>query len=237
MKMDCNPVISLIIVENSAFSNGRLSKDGRVLVCVRDPIANGDHHPNVLSVPTRRIPKALFQAIRDDCREVPIADRESSLALESDWVDSDDDRKFRTHNPVIFFVKALLSEKLGVNEERLCSFRAKPVWIESGNAIYSKSLGEKDELEPIDMLEILVLVSKPDIFPKSTYSYSHILWSSISKFLAAYEKKDVQCIDPKLDAIELCIHGLCVAGAYEYLKRHTMGAGVSDVEKSFFAMA
>ena len=70
------------------------------------------------------------------------------------------------------------------------------------------------------MLAILVLVSSLEAFPKSTRSYNHILCPSIAQFLLAYEQKDVQCIDSNLNAVELCIHGLCVAGAYEYLKRH-----------------
>ena len=235
-KMDRNPVISLIIVESSAFSSGRFIETGRVLVCVRDPVANGDHHPNVLSVPTQRIPKVLLEVVKNGCLQFPVHNRESSIALKSDWADNS---THNGHNPVIYSVEALLSEKLGINEAERgpdsCPFRAKPVWIESGNALYSKRLGERDELEPIDMLGMLVLVRSKNEFPKSTRSYSRILWPSISQFLLAYEKKDVQCVDPTLNAIELCIHGLCVAGAYEFLKRHVVSQPASRNKEACFA--
>jgi hypothetical protein len=216
--MDCSPVISLIIVESTALSGDRVADTGRVLVCVRDPATNA-HHPSVLSVPTQRIPAALLQSIKRQCRLSHLG--ENSTALEANWVDS---RQATGHDLVVYSVESVLSQKLGISEGECgaggCLFRAKPVWIERGYAAYAKGNGLEIEHEPIEMLGVLVVVSDPAAFPASTHSYSPILWTPISQFLLSYEQKNVECIDPTLNAVELCIHGVCVTTAYEYLKRH-----------------
>ena len=216
--MDCSPVISLIIVESTALSGDSVAGTGRVLVCVRDPATNV-HHPSVLSVPTQRIPSVLLQSIKRECRLSPVG--ENSIALEADWVDS---RHTNGHDLVVYSVESLLSQKLGISEgERNgddCPFSAKPVWIQRGYAAYAKGNGEEIEYEPIDMLGVLVIVSNLAAFPASTHSYSRILWTTISQFLLSYERKNIECIDPTLNAVELCIHGVCVATAYEYFKKH-----------------
>jgi hypothetical protein len=218
LKMDRSAVISLIIVESTALSGERVADTGRVLVCVRNPATNV-HHPSVLSVPTQRIPSVLLQSIKRECRLSPVG--KSSTALEADWVDS---RHTTGHNLVVYSVESLLSQKLGISEGERggddCPFRAKPVWIEQGYAAYAKGNGLEIEHEAIDMLGILVIVSNPAAFPASTHSYNRILWTPISQFLLSYEQKNVECIDPTLDAVELCIHGVCVATAYEYLKKN-----------------
>ena len=195
-----------------------MADTGRVLVCVRNPATNV-HHPGVLSVPTQRIPSVLLQSIKKESRLSP--EGRNSTALETEWVDS---RHTTGHNFVVYSVESLLSQKLGISEGERgrddCPFRAKPVWIERGYAAYARGNGLEIEHEAIDMLGVLVTVANPAAFPSSTHSYNRILWTPISQFLLSYEQKNVECVDPTLNAVELCIHGVCVATAYEYLKRH-----------------
>ncbi len=225
--MNSAPVISLIVVEFDAIRGHCFIESGRMLVSVREPNTNL-HHPNVLSVPTQRIPLELFDAITNRCQISVYED--NNMALEADWIDSECTDGY---DPVIYAVESLLAQKLNISEGLCgkpdpCPFQAKPVWIERGSAAYPKGFCDEVEYEPIDMLGILVRISTPEAFPKATRSYNRILWPMISQFLQAYEMKDVHCIDEGLNSIELCIHGLCVAVAYTYLTRNMSNSFTYD---------
>ncbi len=158
---------------------------------------------------------------------------ESSAALEGEWVDS---RQTSGHDVVVYTVESLLAQKLGISEGGgggdECHFRAKAVWLQQGDAAYAKNNGLEIEHEPIEMLCILVVVSNPSSFRPSTHSYSRILWTEISNFLLSYEQKNVECVDPSLNSVELCIHGVCVATAYEYLTKNRAPRATPVIEAS-----
>ncbi|MBI5244188.1 MAG: hypothetical protein HY922_11020 [Elusimicrobia bacterium] len=210
-------VISLIILDGSDSAIDTIADNKNILLCVRDPARNL-HHPNVVSVPTQRIPESLFQAIVNKSHACRVD--VSSTLMDAEFVDNSETRG---HNPVIYVVESLLAQKLGVSEgsyagHAACLFRAKPVWLERGCVNYPGVSQGDIETEPIEMLSILVLTADAGRFPRRTHAYSHILWTPIPKFLSSFEHKNVQYAHPDLDPIEFCIHGLCVSSAYKFLK-------------------
>lgn len=175
-----SPVLALTILRGKPESR-------EILCAVRRPEANATH-PNVLSVPTMRIGL-------ETARTWPgSADGPDVIGLPS-------------------AVEHLFARKLGLADA-----------LELGQVTYRLSrfgawqgmsyigTGEAGEVvEDLTMYNVEVELDRSEgLFPAETASYAPILWASVPTFLRVLTSRNVSEIDPNLDDIEICVHGLCV---------------------------
>lgn len=207
-----SPVLALSIFDGPALDGAVCQQETRVLVAVRDAATN-DTHPNVISVPTQRVPRELFDALVDAVR--PESYGESITFLAGEEVDSD---RVEGHHPLIYAVCSMLSRKLGVGghlESGDVAFRASLRAVSVGHSTYHQPVHGRT-VEHIIMANAAVVVTRgSELFPARTPSYSHISWIAISRFMQTVRDKNPLVLD--LNPMEYCVHGLCVASTYDLL--------------------
>lgn len=207
-----SPVLSISIFNQVISDKDLMSEGAKILVVVRDPQTN-DTHPNVISIPTHRVPNALFRAIKES------AEREEEIGSTTFYKAGEvDNLSESAHHPVVYAVETILSRKLGVASELeldTLRFRAALRAITIGKSIYTDSeLFERTE--HIVMANIRVIITQgADLFPLKSSSYSPIFWVSVNSFLETVQQKNPLVLE--LDPIEYCIHGLCISTTYDML--------------------
>jgi hypothetical protein len=211
-----SPVLSLTVLDAATLDDGVLLPDSSVLIVARRPDANPTH-PNVISVPTQRLPESLYHDI------VATATPDERPSTEGVFLYRDGDVDSRVdngHSPLIFAVESLLGRKLGLSEgleSGAVHFRAGLRSLVQGTAVYD-NFGADDVYEPIDMLNLVVLLTAGrGTLPAVTRSYGPIGWTTVESFLDGVESRDPRRIEPTLDSIEFCVHGVCLSAARETL--------------------
>src|SRR3954463_11005563 len=106
-----SPGLSLTLVDATTMRDGVLLATSDVLIAARRPGANRTH-PNVVSVPTQRIPASLHADLLSAASHEETTDRGVSF-FDGGEVDSGFDDG---HHPVVFAVESLLGRKLGLAE-------------------------------------------------------------------------------------------------------------------------
>jgi hypothetical protein len=207
-----SPVLSISIFDQVISDKDLVSEGAKIQVVVRDPQTN-ETHPNVISIPTHRVPDVLFRAILES------AEWEEEFGSTTFYKAGDvDNISESAHHPVVYAVETILSRKLGVaNELELGTlrFRAALRAVTKGKSVYpdSESL---ERTEHIAMANIRVIITHgAQLFPLNSPSYSSIFWVSLNRFLETVRQKDPLVLN--LDPIEYCIHGLCISTAYDML--------------------
>jgi len=192
-----------LLIHDGAVPPGALTLDGRILVVVRDPATNASH-PNVVSVPTCRVPPqyvaALWPengAVPDDAGEIVWRPRESE--------------SHRRRDPVVHEVVSLLSQKLGLGD----ALERGDVRFDAG-AVAARTGLEADGSGALTMITVLVALTRgAERIPRRTASYSDIRWVPARRLAAAIDRRDPSVLG--LSSIDFCIHGLCIASAYDLL--------------------
>jgi hypothetical protein len=177
-------VIGLTILDASQSAS---SDDTPMLVCVRDPSANGDHG-DVASVPTKRIARSIFDAIAGQVTWQ--MGRQGVKLCDVDSV-NDNDRftQFPARSGECVLRDAvcdLLSRKFNLGdalEKKQIAFRAKPMVVRTGE---SPKINAGDSGEYISILNVLVLLDAgAHLIPTKTASYNDIRWVKVSEFRSA----------------------------------------------------
>lgn len=211
------PVLSLTVIDGGSLDHGVLSPNSRVLVAARSPRTNPTH-PNVVSVPTQRLPRALHREIVASA--VPDGQRSTSVTtyFSGPPVDS---AVINGHNPTMYAVESLLARKLGLAErleQQTVSFRA-ALRSEVRAAAGYDNLGPEMVYEDIEMLNVVVeMQGDHPLFPTETASYAPIAWSPVARFLQGVDVRDPQLVYEGFDAIDLCVHGVCLKAAQTTLE-------------------
>lgn len=218
-------VIALTLFDNNTLVNGGIVADTRVRIGVRRAGSNLTH-PDIVSVPTQRIPLSLAQEILG--ARTTAAEPEGLVKLTTRWSSN---RSANGHNPVVYAVESLLSRKLGVAEylesDRLI-FEATPAicildWARYPNLIDATDAPYPDQ-ELLRMINIRVHITEgADLFPALTESYDHSKWVTVHEYNAMMDGKDVSRVG--LDGFKFCVDGLCVASTNtiiesEFTPRH-----------------
>lgn len=209
-----SPVLSVSIFDRFISDEHLNSEDAKIQVVVRDPKTN-ETHPDVISMPTHRIPAALFRAILES------AERDEEVGSTTFYKDGEaENGTGSTHHPIVYAVETILSRKLGVASELesgALRFRAALRAVTIGKSVYPDS-ESNSRTEHIAMANIRVIITRgAELFPAESASYSHILWVPVNRFLETVRKKNPLVLD--LDPVEYCIHGLCISTAYDMLAR------------------
>lgn len=212
-----SPILSLTVLDARSLDGGVLRPDSRVLIVARRPETNPTH-PNVVSVPTQRIPETVHGALIESATHLA---EEPGLDVSHYRGGAVDNLATNGHHPIVFSVEALLARKLDLAndlEHERCRFRAGLRARVGGVAVYD-NLGERSVYEQVSMLNVVVeLEQRGAELPVATSSYSLVAWASVESFLAGVENKDPAQISPQLDPIELCVHGVCLQAAQASLR-------------------
>lgn len=206
---DGREVLSLVVLDGTK-EDGSVTNDSQVLVSVRDPV-NNRTHPGVVSVPTIRLPAVLAVGLRQGYRvgnRFGATELFDSVAVNS-W-ESDG------HASIIFAVKAILCQKLGVAE----ALESGEVSFSAGVAASSTGWSYYDEPpsagEFIRMTTLAVSITQgARMFTTRTSSYSNVMWCKVEDFLHAARTRDVSRLG--YSPVGICIHGLCIASAHDVL--------------------
>lgn len=206
-------VLSLTIIDGSTLDRGSICEDTKILLVVRNKETNRTH-PNVISVPTQRIPRRLFINILQS--GIPIKQVESTTYYKSDEVRN---ASTNGHHPIIYAVESALSRKLNIADDletEMFIFECRLYSSIEGKS-YHPNLPVKDGREEyISMVSLFVCVREGiDFIPTRSASYSRIFWTEAKTFLDTVQRRDPLVVG--LDPIDYCIHGLCILSAYQII--------------------
>jgi hypothetical protein len=210
-----SPVISLSIFADRPVEGGVITPDSQLLVVVRNKETNITH-PNVISVPTQRIPLNLFKAIIDTAAKEK--EEDSLTYYQYSFSDSS---LANGHDPIIYAVESILSRKLGLSEALekneftfTSCLRVKKV----GKSYHPNLSIDQGQIEFIQMLNLVVFIKNgQELIPEKTSSYSHILWTGAKSFLSTVREANPLLLDDDLDPLDYCIHGLCISSTYSVI--------------------
>jgi hypothetical protein len=180
---DFRPVLAVSLLRRHA-------GEWEILAGVRTPAANRTH-PDVVSVPTLRVPEVVARS----------------------WPERDDGTVMRE-------VENLLARKLGVAdalELGQISLARRHFGGWQGTSV----IGEDEDglrTEDLTMFNACVeVLSGSDLFPERTASYDPLRWARVSDFLRMVRTREVAHLGVDLDPIQFCAYGLCLTSAERVL--------------------
>jgi hypothetical protein len=237
------PIIALTILDAATLGPGaRILGSTRLLVGVRNPATNPTH-PNVMSVPTRRVPRVLLDemlrrgpehGIREDAG---LKERASQLGLAENILRVGvieapllERRAGGGHDATTLAVEALLSGKLGLAdalESGKIDFASAPALHAIGSVLYERTSaaipGEPVTIDGVaycrelcEFVNIRVDLRGVEHLPEETASYSQIRWINVDDFHAIVRTRDVGLLHLLFGdpAIHYCVHGLCLTTSH-----------------------
>lgn len=220
------PVVALTILDGDTLErDGLPTSDSLVLVVVRAPETNATH-PNVLCVPTQRIPMSAAERLLAHPRQVLMSNAPSLHYYGEQWHDS---AQARQAPEVIFLVNSLLCRKLGLADA-----------LERGEFFYKASLHlsiedevfHPDHSELTIMFNIVLKVERGiQLIPGSSASYRRIGWCPVEKFVTMTETRNPTIFDNTLSPLQICVQGLCIKSSLMALY-HQVGSIAQNAEMS-----
>ena len=188
----------------------------RILLGVRQPSTVSDRHPGVLSTPTLRIPRALFEALGAPPWSTARGDR--VRLLEDQPVLRTGPKSFG--EPAAFAVEHLMSRKLGLAEALArgtmrAAMRAVTLAVDDVDDPLATGAIERTFMVGFDV----IIEEGAELIPERTSSYSRLLWADTELLAEALKRKDALIVDDSLNPFEVCIGGLCVQSAVHHLER------------------
>jgi hypothetical protein len=175
---DYPPVLALTLVRRAA--RGRYE----VLAGVRTPAANRTH-PNVVSVPTLRVPGPVAQQWLADAGRDDVTREVVNLMA----------RKLGVAD-------GLELDRIAIRCHRLDAWQGTSVNGEDENGPVT---------EDITMFNACVeVVAGADRFPERTASYDPLVWAPVDAFLRMVRTRQVSLLSPDLDELMYCAYGLCL---------------------------
>lgn len=220
MRSQVPDVIALTLLD-SASAETKITLETKVWVCVRNRDVNRTH-PDIVSVPTQRIP----QALAEDLTDLERLHRDGEFGATQLFVENlRSNEECNGHDATIYAVESLLSRKLGISSElerKQVIFSASLRGIQQDFAVY-RELGEQEELR---MLNLVVWISHgADLFRKNTASYSSGRWISLSDYFEMWRTRDVTRAGVSTqDALRgVCVDGLCISSTYDILASYLGG--------------
>lgn len=212
-------VLALTIVNGTRALKKGMSGDSQILVCVRNSDVN-QTHPDVVSVPTQRIPAVLAEKILENSQSIGIEG--DTILLEQEIISKN---SANGHNELLYIIESLLCRKLGVSEyiERgQFSFEASLVGNLKGVANYPNL----ESTEQLQMLNVVVhLESGAELFPEHTTSYNLIKWVPVNGFLKMWhDGKDPTEIGLTAEQSSgVCVDGLCISSSADIVGAYLEG--------------
>ena len=221
---ELSSVVALTLVRGDILPAAHRTKAAELLLAVRHPDSNATH-PNVVSVPTLRVPPALMYSLVDSLERIETWPAGVAFYRFPE-VRSDRDNG---HHPIVFITKALLAGKLGMAEpleQGRLVFSSRLFSVTVGTAHYTTE-NPYGRSEPIAMGNILVSVLKGfDLFPRENASYSQIFPASLAALERAKAVGDLAGLPVRLDPAIHAIGGLCIESTLNVV-RHLFPAAAA----------
>ncbi|HEV7965230.1 MAG TPA: hypothetical protein VGP57_21980 [Actinoplanes sp.] len=190
------PVLALTVLRHSM-------TQPEIVVGVRDPATNR-FHPNVASVPTRRVPPAVAKIWLWYLR----THRDASAARRADLRDE---------------VANIFSRKLGLadfQERGEVSFRVESLTAFQGISVIGELEDGRPRTENLTMFNATVWLEKGDeCLPMSTASYNPLVWAEVGDFIAMSRSRDTGRLNKGLEESFFCAYGLCLQTSVAALSR------------------
>src|SRR5436305_9094016 len=98
-------VLALTIIDGDTLQDGKIVEDTQLLLVVRNPEANLTH-PNIISVPTQRIPNELLLGYLRSSSVEHQDDSSATTIFDGEIFNSN---VANGHNPLVYAVESLLS--------------------------------------------------------------------------------------------------------------------------------
>ncbi|RLA54460.1 MAG: hypothetical protein DRR42_01845 [Gammaproteobacteria bacterium] len=213
-------VLALTIVRSTSAESASHEDDEEVLFCVRNRSTNLTH-PDVVSVPTQRIPDVVGRAI--EALGSPQGKSGDTQLLTSAKYSNNGTKG---HNPLIYVVESLLASKMAM-ADRLelgeLEFTVELAGTHYGRARYAKGSGENPEVNDDEELRMINAWARIDkgahLFQGATISYGVQKWTACSDFIRMWDGKDVTIVglSPQ-QAVGVCVLGLCITSTYDVLR-------------------
>jgi hypothetical protein len=185
----------------------------KILMGVRRPVPASPRHPGVLSTPTMRLPRQVFESVT------------RPLEVESGVVVLDEQPVRRTgpgsfQHVETFVVESLMARKLGLGDALMTGrVRARVTTTSVAVDHVADPLGSGlSELTHMISWSV-VLEAGADLVPSATSAYAPLLWADTERVREAMRAKDALIVDDTLNPFEVCIDGLCVRSAVVQLDR------------------
>jgi hypothetical protein len=192
----------------------------QVLAGPRNPATNPTH-PNVISVPTQRVTPLLATGAAMGCEVKSQTKKEQVFARRWRVFDSADEMDA---DIVGHIVASAIGRKVGF--EQLLVRRTNDVRISLESFTLGQSLVDYDAVNQIQTIEAIGMLNAavhvpPDTERPQPVSYSSLKWFDIEEFQRGYREKDTLGMFPEfgLDALEMCVHGVCMATTSAVLQR------------------
>jgi len=218
-----SPVVALSIVRGDILQAAHRTKTAEILLAVRHPDSNPTH-PNVVSVPTLRVPPVLMRSLVDSLEKVETWPNGVAFYRFPE-VRSDRDNG---HHPVVFIAEALLAGKLGMAEpleQGRLVFSSRLFSVTVGTARYTTE-NPYGSSEPIAMGNLLVSVLEGfDLFPRTNASYSEIFPATLAALERAKTAGDLSGLPIRLDPSIHPIGGLCIESTLNVIRHLFPAAG------------
>ena len=183
-----------------------VTRPGRVLLGVRRPSAINERFPGVLSTPTFRLPDDVFALLTAGLPEI----REpGSVPLDGTMFEIGYGGHCATAEG--FVLETLMMRKLGLADALIDG-------TVHGTA-RARYLSRDEVADPLGtgrsewtaMLTYDLQIDRGGAaLPPETAAYSRFLWAETAKLPQAVANRDVLYLDPTLDPVEVCAHGLCL---------------------------
>ncbi len=181
------PVLALTVLR-------RVASTPEIIVGVRDPDTNR-FHPNVASVPTRRVQSAVARqwiwALR--------LRRHATVVRRADLRDE---------------VATLFSRKLGLadhQERDEIEFRIESLSAAQGISVIGEEADGRPRTEKLTMFNAVVWIDKgDDSLPPETASYRPLVWADADNFVAMSETQDTGRLGLGFEQFFYCAYGLCL---------------------------
>jgi hypothetical protein len=194
-----------------------LDRPGMVLLGIRRRATNF-RHPGVLSTPTQRLPQVLFSACAEGCGiERPGDFMDGRFAIAED-VAVKPLGGGGVSDAIVYAVSHLMCRKLGMAdalESNLVAGHLRRLGIAAELVADPQGTGLA---ERTIMLTVgVMLESGASLVPSQTAAYSTLAWARKNEIGSAVRTKDALVLVPDADPFEVCLDGLCVRSASQFL--------------------
>jgi hypothetical protein len=192
-----------------------------VLAGPRNPETNKTH-PNVVSVPTKREDVIALRAAALACGVAYQSDTEQVFVPK--WIMYEHPDDMERDMTLGNMVGPALARKVGFEDllfkrTRELKFNVQSLTLGQSFVDYNPQTAMQTK-EGIGMLNVAVIVPSGTEAP-SPAAYSMLKWFGVDAFQDGYHNKDAMGMFPEmgLDAIEMCVHGVCMLTTSRALDR------------------
>ena len=208
----------------------REGKNGpQVLAGPRNPETNATH-PNVVSVPTKRLSPTMLKAAALACK-VQFQDATEQVFVPK-WVSYEHPDDMEEDSTLGDIVATAIARKVGL--EHLMLKRTREVKINMQSLTLGQSFVDYDPQRGIQTKEAIAMLNAAAIVPSDTEAprpaaHSMLKWFDIDAFQDGYRTKDAPGMFPEMGAaaVEMCVHGVCMLTTSRALDRGIGMAGQS----------